>query len=58
MSTSRSRATCWPWSPGLGALFAGILAVPQLREFFDMTMLGAERWFIAMPAALGWSLPA
>ncbi|MFN8141336.1 MAG: cation-translocating P-type ATPase [Solirubrobacterales bacterium] len=50
---------------GLGALFAGILAVPQLREFFDMTMLGAEQWFIAMlSAALGlvfaslmWRLP-
>ncbi|MCB1079724.1 MAG: hypothetical protein KDM64_18040, partial [Verrucomicrobiae bacterium] len=50
---------------GLGALFAGILAVPQLREFFDMAMLGAEQWFISMlAAALGlvfaslmWRLP-
>ncbi|MDQ5895079.1 MAG: cation-transporting P-type ATPase [Actinomycetota bacterium] len=50
---------------GLGALFAGILAVPQLREFFEMTMLSASQWFIAMlAAALGlvaaslmWRLP-
>ena len=50
---------------GLGALFAGILAVPQLREFFEMTMLTASQWFIAMlAAALGlvaaslmWRLP-
>ncbi len=50
---------------GLGALFAGILAVPQLREFFEMSMLGAPQWFIAMlAAALGlvaaslmWRLP-
>ena len=50
---------------GLGALFAGILAVPALRSFFDMSMLGAEQWFIAMlSAALGlvaaslmWRLP-
>lgn len=50
---------------GLGALFAGILAVPQLREFFEMSMLGAPQWFLAMlAAALGlvaaslmWRLP-
>jgi len=50
---------------GLGALFAGILAVPQLRQFFDMSMLGAPQWFLAMlAAALGlvaaslmWRLP-
>jgi len=50
---------------GLGALFAGILAVPQLRDFFDMSMLGAPQWFVAMlAAALGlvaaslmWRLP-
>ncbi len=50
---------------GLGALFAGILAVPQLRDFFEMSMLGAPQWFIAMlAAALGlvaaslmWRLP-
>lgn len=50
---------------GLGALFAGILAVPQLREFFEMSMLNAGQWFVAMlAAALGlvaaslmWRLP-
>lgn len=50
---------------GLGALFAGILAVPLLREFFDMAMLDAAQWFIALlAAALGlvlaslmWRLP-
>lgn len=50
---------------GLGALFAGILAVAPLREFFEMTMLTASQWFIAMlAAALGlvaasllWRLP-
>ncbi len=36
---------------GLGALFAGILAVKPLREFFEMTMLTASQWFIAMLAA-------
>jgi magnesium-transporting ATPase (P-type) len=39
---------------GLGALFAGILAVLPLREFFEMSMLGADQWFIALlSAALG-----
>ncbi|MGK2956460.1 MAG: cation-translocating P-type ATPase [Solirubrobacterales bacterium] len=50
---------------GLGALFAGILAVTPVREFFEMSMLGPEGWFIAMlTAALGlvfaslmWRLP-
>ncbi len=50
---------------GLGALFAGILAVDPLREFFDMATLAAAGWFIAMlAAALGllfaslmWRLP-
>ncbi len=50
---------------GLGALFAGILAVAPLRDFFDMSMLTASQWFIAMlAAALGlvaaslmWRLP-
>jgi P-type E1-E2 ATPase len=36
---------------GLGALFAGILAVYPLRQFFEMTMLGADQWFITMLAA-------
>ncbi len=39
---------------GLGALFAGILAVLPLREFFEMSMLSADQWFITMmSAALG-----
>ena len=39
---------------GLGALFAGILAVLPLRQFFEMSMLGADQWFITMmSAALG-----
>ncbi len=50
---------------GLGALFAGILAITPVREFFEMSMLGADGWFIAMlAAALGlvfasamWKLP-
>lgn len=50
---------------GLGALFAGILAVTPLREFFDMAMLDAAQWFIALLAAaiglvlasLMWRLP-
>lgn len=50
---------------GLGALFAGILAIEPLREFFDMAMLNASQWFIALLsaaiglviAALMWRLP-
>ena len=50
---------------GLGALFAGILAVTPVREFFEMSMLGAPQWFIAMlsaaiglvAASLMWRLP-
>jgi hypothetical protein len=50
---------------GLGGLFAGILALPPLREFFEMEMLTAAQWFIALlTAAIGlaiaslmWKLP-
>ena len=50
---------------GLGALFAGILAVAPLRDFFEMSMLTAGQWFLAMLAAavglvaasLMWRLP-
>ena len=50
---------------GLGALFAGILAVEPLRQTFEMTFLTAVEWFIALlAAALGlviasllWRLP-
>ncbi len=49
---------------GLGALFAGILAITPVREFFEMSMLGGQ-WFIAMlSVAIGlglagaaWQLP-
>jgi cation-transporting P-type ATPase E len=50
---------------GLGALFAGILAIAPLRHFFEMTMLTASEWFLAMLcsavgltiASLLWRLP-
>lgn len=50
---------------GLGALFAGILAIPQLRDLFEMTVMSGAEWFLAMlSAALGlvvasllWRLP-
>jgi len=50
---------------GLGALFAGILALNPLREFFEMSMMSADQWFIALlaaaialaAAALMWRLP-
>jgi cation-transporting P-type ATPase E len=50
---------------GLGALFAGILAVAPLRDFFEMTLLNASQWFLALLcAAIGltfasvlWRLP-
>ncbi len=50
---------------GLGAVFALILAVPEIRNFFEMTILSAAQWFMAMlSAAIGlvlasvfWRLP-
>jgi cation-transporting P-type ATPase E len=50
---------------GLGALFAGILALAPLRQFFEMTLLDATQWFMALlSAAVGltiasllWRLP-
>ncbi len=50
---------------GLGSLFAGILAIGPLRAFFDMALLGASQWFLALLcAAVGltiasalWRLP-
>jgi cation-transporting P-type ATPase E len=50
----------------LGAAFAGILAIPFLRDFFDMVLLSAPEWFIALfsaaagltIASLLWKLPA
>ncbi len=49
----------------LGAAFAGILALPFLREFFDLVLLSAPEWFLALfSAAMGltlasvlWKLP-
>ena len=50
---------------GLGALYAGILAVAPLRDFFEMSLLSASQWFLALLcAAIGltiasvlWRLP-
>ena len=50
---------------GLGALYAGILAVAPLRHFFEMELLGATEWFLSLlSAAIGltiasllWRLP-
>ncbi|HST69368.1 MAG TPA: cation-translocating P-type ATPase [Solirubrobacterales bacterium] len=49
----------------LGAVYAGILAIPFLREFFEMELLSAPEWFLALlSAAVGltiasllWKLP-
>jgi magnesium-transporting ATPase (P-type) len=49
----------------LGGLFAGILAIPALRDFFDMTMLSAGQWFLSLLcaaagltiASVAWRLP-
>ncbi|HEU5142302.1 MAG TPA: HAD-IC family P-type ATPase [Solirubrobacterales bacterium] len=50
---------------GLGALFALILAAAPVRHFFEMSMLGAGQWFVALAcsaigltiASLLWRLP-
>jgi magnesium-transporting ATPase (P-type) len=50
---------------GLGGIFAGILALPFLRDFFDLVLLSAPEWFLALfSAAIGltiasllWKLP-
>jgi magnesium-transporting ATPase (P-type) len=50
---------------GLGALFALILAAAPVRDFFDMALLNATQWFLALlSAAIGltiasvlWRLP-
>jgi cation-transporting ATPase E len=49
----------------LGAVFAGILAIPFLRDFFDIVLLSAPEWFLVLLAAavgltiasLLWKLP-
>jgi magnesium-transporting ATPase (P-type) len=51
---------------GLGALFALILAAAPVREFFDMALLDATQWFLALLcsavgltiASVMWRLPA
>ena len=35
----------------LGAAFAGILALPPLRDFFDLSLLSAPEWFLALFSA-------
>jgi magnesium-transporting ATPase (P-type) len=50
---------------GLGGLFAGILAIPPLRDFFEMELLSSAQWFLALLSAaaglaiasLLWRLP-
>ncbi len=50
---------------GLGALYAGILAIGPLRSFFEMELLNSAQWFLALvSAAVGltiasalWRLP-
>ncbi len=49
----------------LGGVFAGILAIPFLRDFFELVLLSAPEWFLALfSAAVGltiasllWKLP-
>jgi hypothetical protein len=51
---------------GLGALFALILAAAPVRSFFDMALLDATQWFLALLcsavgltiASVMWRLPA
>jgi len=50
---------------GLGALLALIMAIPPVREFFELDLLTAGQWFLALAsvaaglllAAAGWRLP-
>jgi cation-transporting ATPase E len=49
----------------LAAVFAAILGIPPVREFFEMTLLGSGQWFLALlsaavgltAASLLWRLP-
>ncbi len=36
---------------GLGGLYAGILAIPPLRNFFEMDLLSSAQWFLALLSA-------
>ncbi len=50
---------------GLGALYAGILAIGPVRDFFELELLSAGYWFLSLAcvaaglalAAVGWRLP-
>jgi hypothetical protein len=50
---------------GLGALYAGALAIGPVRDFFELELLSAGYWFISLAcvagglaiAAVGWRLP-
>ena len=50
---------------GLGALYALVLAVEPVREFFELSLLDAGQWFLSLAsvaiglalAAVGWRLP-
>lgn len=50
---------------GLGAIFAAILALEPVRDFFELEMLSAGQWFLSLlavaagllVAAAGWRLP-
>ena len=47
-STSRSRATCWRWSPGSARSSPLILAIPPVRDFFELELLTAGQWFLSL----------
>jgi cation-transporting P-type ATPase E len=36
---------------GLGGLYAGILAIPPLRDFFEMDLLSSAQWFLTLLSA-------
>ena len=50
---------------GLGAIFAGIIAIDPVREFFDLEVLAGGQWFVALLcvaiglgiAGAAWQLP-
>jgi hypothetical protein len=50
---------------GLGAIFAGILAIAPVREFFELELLSGGQWFLALLcvaiglgiAGAAWQLP-
>ena len=50
---------------GLGAIFAGIIAIEPVREFFDLEVLAGGQWFVALLcvaiglgiAGAAWQLP-